>query len=150
MADIKDTLDGSEDILLVDTRLASLVQVVGKDVEKQLRVGISVDVAMGILVQELTKLCGVDQVSVLNKKMRKRVRQEDVSAWTLHPPNGPVCLSVSKIKVIFPWLPLVALISSFLLFLEGRPGSFLRFSCISGLQTAKTYPSEHTWAKVIP
>lgn len=34
MADIIDALDGSEDILLVDTGLASLVQVVGKDVEE--------------------------------------------------------------------------------------------------------------------
>jgi len=67
MADIIDALDGSEDILLVDTGLASLVQVVGKDIEEQLRVGIGVDVTMGILVQELTEFFGVDQVSVLKK-----------------------------------------------------------------------------------
>lgn len=73
MADIIDALDGSEDILLVDTGLASLVQVVGKDVEEQLRVGIGVDVTMGILVQELTEFFGVDQVSVLKKRIKNVV-----------------------------------------------------------------------------
>lgn len=65
MADIKDTLDGGEDILLVDTELASLLQVVGKDVKEKLRIGISVAVAMSILIQELAQLIGVDKISVL-------------------------------------------------------------------------------------
>ena len=65
VADIKDTLDGGEDILLVDTELASLLQVVGKDVKEKLRIGISVAVAMSILIQELAQLIGVDKISVL-------------------------------------------------------------------------------------
>lgn len=32
MADVKDTLDGSEDVLLVDTGLARLFEVVGENV----------------------------------------------------------------------------------------------------------------------
>jgi hypothetical protein len=65
MADVVDTLDGSENILLVDTDLASLLQVVGKDVEQQLRVRVGVDMAMGILIHERTELVSIDQVSVL-------------------------------------------------------------------------------------
>ena len=65
MADIIDTLDGGKDIFLVDTELASLLQVVGKDVEKELRIRICVDMAMSILIQEHAQFVSIDQVSVL-------------------------------------------------------------------------------------
>lgn len=65
MADVVDALDRSKDILLINTDLASLLQVVSKDVEQQLRVRIGVDVAMGILIHESAELVSIDQVSVL-------------------------------------------------------------------------------------
>lgn len=90
---------------------------------------------MGILVQELAELFGVDQVSVLKKRIKNVVtrgcewmnlvkRKKEAS----HPTDG-LSFSLSQFKVIFPWLPLIVPISSLL---EGRPGPF-RKHIISGL-----------------
>lgn len=57
--------DGGEDVFLIDTELASLLKIVSEDVEKKLRVGISVDMSMSVDVKELSQGGGVDNVTVL-------------------------------------------------------------------------------------
>lgn len=52
--------DRGEDIFLVDTELARLLQVVGEDVEKEFRVGGGVDVSVSGGVHEMQKFGGVD------------------------------------------------------------------------------------------
>lgn len=54
-----------EDILLVDTEFPGLLEIVGENVETELRVGISVDMSMGIGIKELSQSRGVDEVTVL-------------------------------------------------------------------------------------
>lgn len=44
--------DGGEDVLLVDSELAGLLEVVGKDVEQELRVRVGVDVPVSVRVEE--------------------------------------------------------------------------------------------------
>lgn len=58
---------GEKDILLSDTELSSLVQLIGKDVEHELGVTVGVDMAMGLVVQKRSKLRRIDQVSVMCK-----------------------------------------------------------------------------------
>lgn len=65
--------NGGEDVLLVDSHLAGLLEVVGEDVEEELRVGIGVDVSMSVRVEEVSKLLDVGEVSVLEKERRRRV-----------------------------------------------------------------------------
>ncbi len=78
MTDIKNTLDGSKDVLLVNAELASLLQIVCKDIEKQLRVRVSVNVAMGILVQKCAQLIGIDQVAVLQGTKQQKASSGNV------------------------------------------------------------------------
>jgi hypothetical protein len=52
--------DGGEDVLLVDSDLARLL-----DIEEELGIGVGVDVSVGVGVEEGTKLGGVGEVSVL-------------------------------------------------------------------------------------
>lgn len=70
-----------EDILLIDTELARLVQVVREDVEEQLRVGRRVDVPVSGLVHKLEEFGRVDEVPVL-------VRVSHV--FTFHEKGGSV------------------------------------------------------------
>jgi len=60
-------LQGSEDILLVDTELASLLESAGEHVEERLTVRVGVYVAMGLVVEVAAELLGIDQVSVLGQ-----------------------------------------------------------------------------------
>lgn len=75
--------DGGEDIFFVDTELARLLEIVGKDVEQQLGVRGRVDVPVGRLVHELEQLVGVDEITILccqvsNGEARRRV---DERTW---------------------------------------------------------------------
>ena len=56
-----------KNILLSDTELSSLVQLIGEDVEHELRVTVSVDVAVGIVIEEAGELLGIDQIAVVCK-----------------------------------------------------------------------------------
>jgi hypothetical protein len=56
---------GVEDILGVDTSLASLVQLIGEDVEHEFTVAVSVDMSVGFPVEKLTQLRCVGQVAVV-------------------------------------------------------------------------------------
>jgi hypothetical protein len=58
-------LHGGKDVFLVDSELSGLLEVVGKDVEHELRVRVGVDVSVGLGVECLPESGGVDQVSVL-------------------------------------------------------------------------------------
>lgn len=57
--------DRGEDILLVDTELARLLQVVGKDVQQELRVGGRVDVPMSGGIHGLEQRLSVNKVPIL-------------------------------------------------------------------------------------
>jgi hypothetical protein len=57
--------DSGEDIVLIDPNLARLLQIIGKNVEKQFRIGRRIDVSVGGLVQKVTKDHGVDQIPIL-------------------------------------------------------------------------------------
>ena len=58
---------GEKDILLSDTELSSLVQLIGEDVEHELGVTVSIDVAVCIVIEEAGELIGIDQVAVVCK-----------------------------------------------------------------------------------
>jgi hypothetical protein len=74
------SLHGGEDILLVDStisinigdkkadspELSGLLEIVGKDVEHELRVRVCVDVPVGLGIKLLPERRGVDEVSVLH------------------------------------------------------------------------------------
>ncbi|KAH3687856.1 hypothetical protein WICPIJ_001149 [Wickerhamomyces pijperi] len=59
------TLESSEDVVIVNTRLVRLVQFGGKHVQKQLGVRVRVDVSVDNFVKVLSQLRGVDQVTVV-------------------------------------------------------------------------------------
>jgi hypothetical protein len=55
----------SEDIVLVNTEFARLLQVIGQYVEKKLAVAVGVDVSVCIVVEVVSKVGSVDEVAVL-------------------------------------------------------------------------------------
>lgn len=57
--------DSRKDILLVDTKFASLLQVIREDVQQKFRVRRGVDMAVGRLIHKLQQVGSVDQISVL-------------------------------------------------------------------------------------
>jgi hypothetical protein len=52
--------DRGENIFFIDAKLFCLLKVVGKDIEEELRVAISVDMAVGIGIEKLPELDSVD------------------------------------------------------------------------------------------
>jgi hypothetical protein len=56
---------GCKAIASIDTRLASLIELAGEDVQHQLAVALSVDMPMGILIQEAPQLGGINKVPVV-------------------------------------------------------------------------------------
>lgn len=56
---------GAENVVGVDTGLASLVEVAGEDIEHQLAVRIGVDVTVGLLVEIGAQSRSIDQVAVV-------------------------------------------------------------------------------------
>lgn len=59
--------EGNEDVVGVDTRLAGLVQGVGKDVEHQLAVRVGVHMTMGLFIEIAAQGGSVDEVTVVRK-----------------------------------------------------------------------------------
>lgn len=64
--------DGGEDVFFIDSDLARLLEVVGEDVEQELRVRVGVDVSVGVRVEEPTELFSVVEVSVLREATQTR------------------------------------------------------------------------------
>lgn len=54
-----------KDIVRIYTELSSLLELRGKDIEEELRVGIGVDMPVGIMIKVIPELVGVDEISVL-------------------------------------------------------------------------------------
>ena len=74
-------LEGTEDVVGVDTGLAGLVQGVGKDVEHQLAVRVGVHMTMGLLVEIAAQGGSVDEVTVVSEA--DAVGRVDVERLTL-------------------------------------------------------------------
>lgn len=62
---LHDLAHSAEDVVGVDAELASLLQGVGEEVEEELRVGGGVDVTVSVVVEVVTEVLGVGEVSVL-------------------------------------------------------------------------------------
>lgn len=60
-------LEGTEDVVCVDTGLAGLVQGVGEDVEHQLAVRVGVYMTVSLLVEIVAQSGSVDEVTVVRK-----------------------------------------------------------------------------------
>lgn len=58
----------SENVVFVDTEFAGFLKGVGEQVEEELRVGGSVDMSVGVVVEVVSKMFGVGQVTVLLAK----------------------------------------------------------------------------------
>jgi len=58
---------GGEEVLFVDTSLLCLTQLIGEDVQHELTVTISVDVAVGFQVQVALQLWSIDQVAIVSQ-----------------------------------------------------------------------------------
>lgn len=56
-----------KEVLVVDTGLLGLTQLIGENIEHELTVTIGVDVTVGLKIQMLAKISGVDQVTVVCK-----------------------------------------------------------------------------------
>ena len=65
LALLHEIANGSEDILLVDTELAGLLELVGEDVKEELGVRGGVDVSVRFGVHEAEQARRVDHVSIL-------------------------------------------------------------------------------------
>ncbi|KAI5309825.1 hypothetical protein KEM55_002324, partial [Ascosphaera atra] len=57
--------EGVEEVLVVDTGLFGLVELVRENVQHELAVAVRVDVAVRLVVEEVLQLAGVDQVPVV-------------------------------------------------------------------------------------
>ena len=57
--------DGAEDVVLVNTELARLLQIVGEDVEEELRVAVGVDVPVRVVVEVVAEMGRIDEVAIL-------------------------------------------------------------------------------------
>lgn len=62
---LHDLAHSAEDVIGVDAELARLLESVGEEVKEELRVGGGVDVTMSIVVEVVTEVLGVGEVSVL-------------------------------------------------------------------------------------
>ena len=57
--------NGSENIVGIDSKFTSLLESVGEEVEEELRVGGSVDVSMGVVVEVVLEMSVVGEVTIL-------------------------------------------------------------------------------------
>jgi hypothetical protein len=76
-----DATKGSEDILGVDSDLVMLLQLGGEDIQKQLGVGISVNMSVNRLVKVVSQSRGVDKVTVVGHD--QSIRRVDVERLSL-------------------------------------------------------------------
>src|SRR5699024_9127458 len=61
------TRQSLEDVVNIHSRLAGVVEGVGENVEHQLAVGVGVDMAVSLLVEEAAQLWGVCDVAVMGE-----------------------------------------------------------------------------------
>ena len=66
MTHIVNTLQSSKQIIFVDTKLSSLLQIARKYVEECLRIGVSIDVPMGFFIQICPENGSVDEIPILH------------------------------------------------------------------------------------
>ena len=62
---LHDFANSAENVVGVDTEFASLLKGVGEEIEEELRVGGSIDVAMSVVVEVVTKVLRIGEVSIL-------------------------------------------------------------------------------------
>ena len=74
---LHDLPHGSEDVFGVDTELARLLESVGKEIEEKFRVGGSVDMAMGVVVEVVLEVSVVGEVTVLRREREYDVEELD-------------------------------------------------------------------------
>jgi hypothetical protein len=76
LALLHEPANSGEYVVFIDADLARLLEVIGKDIDQQLRVGRRVDVSVRLSIQELEEGCRVDQVAILRtavSRWRRRV-----------------------------------------------------------------------------
>lgn len=60
-------LDGSYNVFIIDTSFLRFVEFVGEDVEHELTVAFSVDMAMCLVVQEFSETGCIDEITIVGK-----------------------------------------------------------------------------------